>query len=451
MKFNELNLNKQILKAVEELKYTEPSPIQAKTIPLLLEGKDVLGCAQTGSGKTAAFALPIIQKLSEKKSEEVRALVMAPTRELAIQITDNFNQYAKYLSIKAGAIYGGVSQDDQVDMMKEGVDVIVATPGRLLDLMKQKVVWLDHIEIFVLDEADQMLDMGFINEIKKIARTIPENHQTVMFSATMPKPIERLADTILRDPVTVMQDAVNNTVDTVKQSVYFVDQENKLALLTSLIKNGEVKNAIVFTNTKHASEEVAKHLLKVAVRARAIHGDKNQNSRQDALLQFKNGKVKVLVATDIAARGIDIAKLSHVFNYDIPDNPEVYIHRIGRTGRAGEEGKAVSLCNIDDMESFRYIERTIGKKINMMKSEWPMTVFEKTKKAPKKVKTEKEETVLDVKKVKDISLSGKPVNKKKFRFGARKEKPAFGKDKASSYKGKAGNQKRNNRRNDRSK
>ena len=414
MKFSELNLMEPIVKAVEDLKYMEASPIQEKTIPYLLDGKDVLGCAQTGSGKTAAFTLPILQKLASKKSEHVRALIMTPTRELAIQIRDNMEAYAKYLSVKTCAIYGGVEQDEQVKALKEGVDILVATPGRLLDLMKQGYIKIRNLEVFVLDEADRMLDMGFIGDIRTIVSRMPETCQRVMFSATMPKPIERLADTILRDPETIMQGIVTNTVDTVKQYVYYVDEENKLALLTSLIKKEDVKNAIVFTNTKHEAEKVAKHLLKVAVRSRAIHGDKGQNSRQDALLQFKNGRIQVLVATDVAARGIDIAKLSHVFNYNAPENKEVYIHRIGRTGRAGEEGVAINLCSIEDMDNFTAIERHIGKKIMMLKSEWPMQVFEKKEKPVRKPKKEeKTNRELDVKKVKDVSLSGKPFEKKK--------------------------------------
>lgn len=430
MKFNELNLIEPILKAVTELKYEEPSPIQEKTIPLLLQGHDILGCAQTGSGKTAAFALPILQKLSSKKGEGIRALVMAPTRELAMQISDNFNAYAKYLDLTIGAIYGGVSQDDQIAMVKDGVDVLVATPGRLLDLMHQGYITLEQVEMFVLDEADQMLDMGFITDIRVLAKRIPENRQTLMFSATMPKPIERLADTILNNPETVKQGLVTNAVDTVKQCVYYVDEVNKLELLTSLIKNGDVKNAIVFTNTRTGAEKVSKHLTKMAIRARAIHGEKNQNSRQDALLQFKNGKVKVLVATDIAARGIDIAKLSHVFNYDIPENAEVYIHRIGRTGRAGEEGRAISLCSIDDVDAFAAIERHIRKRIMVLKSEWPMTVLTKTEKPKRKREENLPAGEIDVRKVKDIGLDGKPVKKKKYgyRYGAGKssDKSGFG-------------------------
>lgn len=442
MKFNELNLIDPIIRAVEDLKYEQPSPIQANTIPLLLDGKDVLGCAQTGSGKTAAFALPMLQMLAGEKGEQVRGLIMTPTRELAIQICKNIDLYGKYLDLTTVAIYGGVDYDEQVKELKQGADIIVATPGRLLDLMKQKYIKLQEVKMLVLDEADRMLDMGFVKDIQYIVKQSPKDRQTVMFSATMPKPIERLADTILNDPETVMQNKVTSTVDTVSQFVYYVDAENKLALLTSLIKTEEVKKAIVFTNTKQAAEDVCKHLMKVAVRARAIHSDKSQSSRQDALLQFTNNRIKVLVATDVAARGIDIAKLTHVFNYDIPEVAESYIHRIGRTGRAGEEGVAINLCCIDQMDDFKAIESHIKKIIPQLQSEWPMKNFERKAKPSKKQK-KKEESPLDITKVKNISLSGKPVKKRSnYRYhqeksAASKEKTGFGKDKSSYKKDKS--------------
>ncbi|BBF43501.1 ATP-dependent RNA helicase RhlE [Lachnospiraceae bacterium KM106-2] len=435
MKFKDINLMEPIQRALEEMNYEEPSPIQEKTIPLLLEGRNVLGCAQTGSGKTAAFALPILQKLSGGKKGKIRALIMEPTRELAIQTSDNFVQYAKYLDLSVCAIFGGVQQQAQINKIEQGVDILVATPGRLLDLMGQGYIKLDEIQMFVLDEADQMLDMGFISDIRKIAKEMPVKRQTLLFSATMPKPIERLADTLLENPVTVKQNIVNHTVDTVSQSVYYVDKPNKIPLLISILKSGEVKNAIVFTNTKYGADKVVKQLLKVAIRARAIHGDKGQNSRQDALLQFKNGKVQVLVATDIAARGIDVAELSHVFNYDIPKNTETYIHRIGRTGRAGLEGAAINFCNIDEMEDFHEIEYQIGKTISKVNSQWPMQIFEKKEKVarqPRKKKVVEEE--VDITKVKDVSLSGKSV-KKKSNYRPRQDKNESGKDK-SFYKKK---------------
>ena len=438
MRFNEINLVEPILRALEELNYEKPSPIQEKTIPLMLDGKDVLGCAQTGSGKTAAFALPVLQLLSEEKGSHIRALVMTPTRELAIQICENMTKYGKYLKLTTGAIYGGVSQKMQMEMLEKGVDILIATPGRLLDLMGQGLIQLNHIQTVVLDEADRMLDMGFVNDIRKIMKRVPNNHQTVMFSATMPKPIERLADTLLNDPVTVKQDEVTHTVDTVSQYVYYVDACNKIDLLTSLVKTEEVKSAIVFTNTKYGAEKVMKQLLKVGVRSRAIHGDKGQNARQDALLQFKNHKIKVLVATDVAARGIDISQLSHVFNFDIPENPETYIHRIGRTGRAGLEGVAINFCCIDEMDDLKNIERHIGFAVPKLESKWPMTIFQKKVKETRKQNTtsrrkgarnavQPTDEGFDITKVKDISLSGKAINKRskyqynKERFGQKKE------------------------------
>lgn len=447
LKFSELNLIEPILSVLEELKYTTPSPIQANTIPHMLEGKDILGCAQTGSGKTAAFALPVLQLLSVKKSKNIRALVLTPTRELAIQIFENMTEYGKNLNLKTVAIYGGVSQKPQVTLIEKGVDILVATPGRLLDLMNQGYIQLNHVETIVLDEADQMLDMGFVGDIKKIIKQVPVKHQTVMFSATMPKPIEKLAGTLLNKPVTIMQDEVTHTVDTVSQYVYYVDSANKLDLLASLVKSDEVKSAVVFTNTKHRAEKVMKHLLKVGVRARAIHGDKGQNARQDALIQFKNRKIKVLVATDVAARGIDISKLSHVFNYEVPANPESYIHRIGRTGRAGMEGIAINLCCIDEMEDFKAIEAQIGQKITELKSDWPMMIFQKKVKEPRQPRPSKRAEIarkfkegddqdIDITKVKDITLSGRATEKKsnyqyrldrKNRFGT--SKPSQEKDK----------------------
>lgn len=412
MKFNELNLNQSIIKAVDELKYEIATPIQEKTIPLFLEGKNVLGCAQTGSGKTAAFSLPIIQKLSKHTELGCRALIMTPTRELAMQICDNIKRYARYTDLTVAAIYGGIQQEDQEEMLAEGVDIIVATPGRLLDLYKQGIIKLNHVRTLVLDEADRMLDMGFIRDILYLDHQCPADAQKLMFSATMPKPIERLADRIMKDSVTVMQDEVTNTVDTVSQYVYYVDECNKLALLTSILKSEEVKKAIVFTNTRNTAELVSKHLLTTAIRSRAIHSEKSQASRQDAILQFQKNHVKVLVATDVAARGIDINKVTHVINYDIPEKAESYIHRIGRTGRAGETGTAISLVCIDQMDNFRAIESHIKKTIPQLKSEWPMTIFQRK---PKVVKKKKEEPVtdpFDLKQVKDVSLSGKPKKKK---------------------------------------
>jgi len=438
MNFNELQLMEPILKAVNDLKYENPSKIQEKTIPYLLERKDVLGCAQTGSGKTAAFSLPMIQLLMQNPGEGIRGLIMTPTRELAMQICENIRLYSKYTELKTAAIYGGVDQESQIEQLEAGVDIVAATPGRLLDLMKQGYVSLAQVKMLVLDEADRMLDMGFVEDILFITRRCPKDCQKLMFSATMPKSIERLGDRILTDPETIMQDEVTSTGENVNQYVYYVDEHNKLELLSTLLKGEEVKKAIVFTNTRNTAELVSKHLMKLAIRSRAIHSEKSQNSRQDAILQFANNKVKVLVATDVAARGIDINKVTHVFNYDIPERAESYIHRIGRTGRAGEEGTAINLVCIDQMDDFRCIERYIKKTIPQLKSEWPMTIFQKK---PKKVKQKEEpETAdpFDIKKVKDVSLSGKPVKKKSsYQYYQKK----FGKD--GSERSKSYGQKKN--------
>lgn len=383
MNFNEMKLIKPILKAVREEGFEAPSPIQSKTIPLLLEGRDVLGCAQTGTGKTAAFALPILQNLSKSKSRNIRAMILTPTRELAIQINESIEKYSKYTSIRSGVIFGGVGQKPQVEMLRNGIDILVATPGRLNDLVNQGYIKLSKIEIFVLDEADRMLDMGFVNDIKKIIKQLPSKRQTLLFSATMPKEIEKLAFSMLKNPATVKVAPVTNAVDKIRQGVYFVDKQNKIFLLSSLLKKTEIRNAIVFTNTKHGADKVVKKLGKDGIKALAIHGGKGQNTRQIALNSFKEGKIKVLVATDIAARGIDISELSHVFNYDLPDVPETYIHRIGRTGRAGQDGIALSFCNIDDLQNLRDIERHISKQIPEIKSKWPMVILEKTEKAVK--------------------------------------------------------------------
>lgn len=380
MKFKEMNLIRPLLDAVRDEGFEEPSPIQKKTIPLLLEGKDVLGCAQTGTGKTAAFALPILQRLSKGKGRELRCLIMTPTRELAIQIDESFASYGKYLPLRAGVVYGGVGQKPQADMLRTRPDILVATPGRLNDFIGQGLIKLDKIEIFVLDEADQMLDMGFVRDVEKIVRILPKERQTLLFSATMPKEIEKLASGLLKNPAKVKVDPVTSTVDMIDQCVYFIDKKNKTFLLTHLLKKGGIKNALVFTKTKHGADRVVKKLSQNQIQALAIHGDKGQEARQRALQAFKDGKVQALVATDIAARGLDIAELSHVINYDIPDVPETYIHRIGRTGRAGMKGDAISLCNFDDLDNLKNVEKHIGKKLTEMKSRWPMEIFEKTEK-----------------------------------------------------------------------
>lgn len=366
--FNELNLSKPILKALEKQGYEKPTDIQEKAIPKLLEGRDLLGAAQTGTGKTAAFTIPILQKLSEnpaptKGKRPVRSLIIAPTRELAIQIGDSVKAYGANLNLRSVVIYGGVSQHPQTKKLKSGVDIIVATPGRLLDLIKQKHIDLRHVEHFVLDEADMMLDMGMIDDVKKIVKYIPKQRQTMFFSATMPRAIEKLTQEILNDPVKIEITPVSSTVDTIKQEVFFVDQGNKTNLLLHLLNNKEIETALIFSRTKHGANKIVKALMNNGINAEAIHGNKTQKARQRALSNFKSRKTKVLVATDIAARGIDIAELSHVINYNLPEVPETYVHRIGRTGRAGGEGVALSFCAHDEKSMLRGIEKLIGKKI----------------------------------------------------------------------------------------
>lgn len=378
MTFDELNLIKPLLDAVSGAGYEIPTPIQEATIPLVLAGKDVLGCAQTGTGKTAAFALPILQKLYERlgynrgAKRPVRALVVTPTRELAIQIAENFSTYGLGLPLKSCVIFGGVNQKPQVEQLKSGVDILIATPGRLNDLIGQGFIKLDKLKIFVLDEADRMLDMGFINDIRRLLRYIPQNRQTLFFSATMPTDVEKLAMTILNNPSTVKVDPVTSTVDSIEQSLYYVDKVNKTKLLVSLLNTPDVHSALVFTRTKHGADRVVQNLGRMGVKAKAIHGNKSQNARQDALRRFADGDIAVLVATDIAARGIDVAGISHVFNYDIPEDPETYIHRIGRTGRAGLSGKAISFCCYDELERLFAVEKLIGVKIPTVDSPWPM-------------------------------------------------------------------------------
>ena len=385
MNFDELPLLPQLLTAVKTCGYEKPTPIQRDTIPAVLAGKDVLGCAQTGTGKTAAFALPILQRLYQErpagKNRNIRALLLTPTRELALQIQENFVAYGKGLPLRSCVIFGGVGQQPQVEQLGRGVDILVATPGRLNDLIGQGFISLAKIEIFVLDEADRMLDMGFIHDVKKVIALL-DKRQTLFFSATMPAEVEKLAMSILKDPVSVKVDPVSSTVDTIDQSLYLVDKANKKRLLADLLRRPEVESALVFTRTKHGADRVVRELSREGIQARAIHGDKSQGARQEALAQFKQGKIHVLIATDIAARGIDIAGLSHVFNYDLPHEPESYVHRIGRTGRAGHEGVAVSFCCIDEMKDLKAIEKLIGRQIPRKESQWPMQVLTETVKQP---------------------------------------------------------------------
>lgn len=387
MNFEQLTLIPPLLRAVAGAGYTQPSPIQEKAIPPVLAGRDLLGCAQTGTGKTAAFALPILQLLTAKaprREKAIRALILTPTRELALQIQESFEMYGKYLPLRSAVIFGGVGQGPQVAALRKGVDVLVATPGRLNDLIQQGFIKLDAIEIFVLDEADRMLDMGFVQDVKKIIRLLPQQRQTLLFSATMPGEIISLADSLLQKPVKVFVTPASTTVEKIQQSLYKVDKGNKRYLLAHLLKEPGVASALVFTRTKHGADRVVRELGRDGIRALAIHGNKSQGARQNALAQFKEGKIKVLVATDIAARGIDINELSHVFNYDLPNIPETYVHRIGRTGRAGNGGIAISFCNFDELEYLQEIEKLIGFSIPEVKTHaWPMEIFEKTVKQPK--------------------------------------------------------------------
>ena len=362
MTFNELNLSAPVLRAVAQAGYESPSPIQAAAIPPVLAGRDLMGCAQTGTGKTAAFALPMLDRLTAsapRKKGAIRALILTPTRELALQIGESFEAYGKYLTLRSTVIFGGVGQAPQVAALKKGVDILIACPGRLNDLVGQGLLDLSNIEIFVLDEADRMLDMGFVHDVKKVIAKLPRQRQNLMFSATMPKEIEQLAAGILQAPAFVTVDPVSSTVDRIQQSLYFVEKGNKKFLLPWLIKNlrPEVVNALVFSRTKHGADKIAKDLNKQGIPAAAIHGNKSQTARVTALEDFKAGKTRVLVATDIAARGIDISELSHVFNYDLPEVPETYVHRIGRTARAGADGTAISFCAPEEKEYLAGIEK----------------------------------------------------------------------------------------------
>ena len=383
MTFQELNLIPALLNAIKEQGYTVPSPIQEQAIPPLLEGRDLIGCAQTGTGKTAAFALPILQNLAEKGGKGIRALILTPTRELAVQIYDSFKDYGVHLWLKSTVVYGGVRQGTQVRALEKGVDILIATPGRLTDLMNQGFIDLSHVETFVLDEADRMLDMGFINDIRKVQKSLPEERQTLLFSATMPTEIEHLAHSMLRDPVTIKVSPVTSTVEAINQWVYYVDKDNKKLLLRQIIKDPSMKNALVFTRTKHGADRVVKELAAGGIQAVAIHGDKRQGARQEALFRFKSGMVKVLVATDIAARGIDVPLLSHVINYNVPEEAETYIHRIGRTGRAGSGGHAITLCCYDELSHMQAVERVIKKQLPEKVSDFPMEIVWETEKPPR--------------------------------------------------------------------
>ena len=368
MLFTDLKLIEPILRALNEEGYTQPTPIQEQAIPFILNGRDLLGCAQTGTGKTAAFAIPMLQLLTKPYAQKpgqknIRALILTPTRELAIQIEESFNAYGRHLRLKNQVIFGGVSQVPQTQALQRGTDILVATPGRLLDLMSQGYINLKDVEIFVLDEADRMLDMGFVHDVKKVITKLPQKRQTLFFSATMPAEIQSLANAILSNPEKVEVTPVSSTAETINQSLFFVDKNNKKSLLAHLLQDSNIKSALVFTRTKHGADKVVKDLVRIGIKTEAIHGNKSQNARQRALSNFKDGTTRVLIATDIAARGIDVDELTHVINYELPNVPETYVHRIGRTGRAGLSGIAFSFCEQEELPYLKDIQKLIGKSV----------------------------------------------------------------------------------------
>jgi len=397
MLFTEMNLAIPIQKALKDEGYTEATPIQEQSIPELLEGKDLMGCAQTGTGKTAAFALPILEALSKKQTfngkRRIKTLVLAPTRELAIQIAESFKGYSKYLNLKTTVIFGGVSQNPQTVTLTKGIDILVATPGRLLDLIQQKYINLSQVEHFVLDEADMMLDMGMLHDVKKIISYLPSKRQTLCFSATMPKEIEILANSMLNKPVKVTITPVASTVDTIDQSVYSVNKKNKIHLLTDLLGSMDMDRVLVFSRTKHGADKIVKVLESKKFKAQAIHGNKSQNARQLALKNFKERETRILVATDIAARGIDVEELSHVIIYDLPEVAETYVHRIGRTGRAGLGGVAISFCDSAEQHLLRDIEKLISKKITVVENHsYPLVYMPEEEAVEKRYQPSKKNT-----------------------------------------------------------
>lgn len=394
MTFEDLNIIDPVLQALRKQAYSSPTPVQVEAIPLVLKRKDILGSAQTGTGKTAAFAIPIIQHLYHEKNHNAgrsrtKALVITPTRELAIQIGESFSIYGRYTNIRNTVIYGGVKQGPQEVALRKGTDVLVATPGRLLDLINQGIITLEHIEYFVLDEADRMLDMGFIHDIKKIIALLPQKRQSLFFSATMPKNIVNLSQSILHKPVKVEVAPQSSTADTIRQKIYYTNKSDKKDLLVHILKDESINQVLLFSRTKHGADKIARNLKKKNINAVAIHGDKAQNQRQKALNGFKAGESRVLVATDIAARGIDIEKLSHVINYDIPNESETYVHRIGRSGRAGESGNAISLCEPEENAFIKSIEKLIKKQIPVVKDH-PFPQTDRPMNAAEKKEWEKE-------------------------------------------------------------
>ena len=394
MQFKDLKIIEPILKALEEEKYSVPTSIQEEAIPHILNKRDVLGSAQTGTGKTAAFAIPILHHLyldrqQRNKPRKINALIITPTRELAIQIEESFSTYGRHTDLRTTVIFGGVKQGTQVSAIQRGVDILVATPGRLLDLMDQGIVKLNDVEYFVLDEADRMLDMGFINDIKKIIAKLPSKRQSLFFSATMPNNIVKLSRRILTNPVKVEVAAVSSTADTIQQYLYYTNKDTKRDLLNHILKNKKIDQVLLFSRTKHGADRITRNLKKEKITAAAIHGDKAQNARQRALQQFKDGDIRVLVATDIAARGIDIDKLGYVINYDIPNESETYVHRIGRCGRAGDDGVSISICEPEENAYIKDIEKLIGQKIEVVKNN-PLPQTERPMNAREKQAFEKE-------------------------------------------------------------
>jgi len=380
MSFENLNLIEPILRALKTEGYTHPTPIQEQAIPIILKEKDILGCAQTGTGKTAAFAIPILQILREeqvnnKERRMIRSLILTPTRELAIQIGESFTAYGKYTGLRHTVVYGGVPQRNQVKALRNGVDILIATPGRLLDLINQKFIQLHHTRLFVLDEVDRMLDMGFKDDVKKIIKLLPEKRQTLFFCATMPAEISKLANSILKNPVEIAVDPISSTVDSIEQSLYFVEKKNKKLLLLHLLKDQSINTALVFTRTKHGADKITTDLNRSGIVAEAIHSNKSQLARQRALKNFKTRKTRVLVATDIASRGIDVEELSHVINFEMPDMAETYVHRIGRTGRAGLTGTALSFCDAEERKGLKDIHKLISKSIPIIEDHpFPMII-----------------------------------------------------------------------------
>ena len=383
MNFTDLELKDPILSAVSKAKYETPSPIQERAIPVMLEGKDIIACAQTGTGKTAAFALPILNKLEYKKKHQIRALVLTPTRELAVQIFENFKKFGRYLKLRACCVYGGAPSGPQRKALRSGCDILIATPGRLNDFMVQGEIILSDIEVFVLDEADRMLDMGFIGDVRTIASRIPEVRQTVMFSATMPKEIKELANELLHDPVDIRVAPPASPAETITQYLVYCEKADKKHVLKDMLVSPEVKKAIVFTRTKIGADRLTKKLIEDGIKVLTIHGDKTQGQRQNALQRFRTNQVDVLVATDVAARGIDISDISHVFNYDLPEEDESYIHRIGRAGRAGKEGISISLCCHEELGLLASIEKMLKKEIPLMKTEYSIELKRKKASASK--------------------------------------------------------------------